>query len=67
LCTSKKPLHRLHFPIRRISLEDFIEQLVVEVEVGREMEVVDHLTYTPPRKIRDRSVRYKQCRLVALG
>jgi len=30
------------------------------------MEVVDHPTYTPPRKIRDRSVRYKQCRLVTL-
>ncbi len=30
---SKKPLHRLHFPTRRINLEDFIEHLVVEVGV----------------------------------
>lgn len=29
----KKQLDRLHFPTRRISLEDFIEHLIVEIEV----------------------------------
>jgi hypothetical protein len=29
----KKQLDRLHFPTRRISLEDFIEHLIVELRV----------------------------------
>lgn len=28
----KKPLYKLHFPTRRVSLEDFVEHLVVEME-----------------------------------
>lgn len=27
----KKPLHKLHFPTRRVSLEDFLEHLIVEM------------------------------------
>ncbi len=29
----KKPLHKLHFPTQRISLEDFLEHLIVEMGV----------------------------------
>lgn len=29
----KKPLHKLHFPTRRVSLEDFLEHLIVELKV----------------------------------
>lgn len=29
----KKPLHKLHFPTRRISLEDFLEHLIIEMGV----------------------------------
>lgn len=29
----KKPLHKLHFPTRRISLEDFVEHVIVEMGV----------------------------------
>jgi hypothetical protein len=29
----KKPLHKLHFPTRRVSLEDFIEHLIIEMGV----------------------------------
>ena len=27
----KKPLHKLHFPTKRVSLEDFLEHLIVEI------------------------------------
>ena len=30
---NKKPLHKLHFPIRRVSLEDFMEHLIIEMGV----------------------------------
>lgn len=39
----KKPLERLHFPTRRISLEDFVEHLIIEFAVPTKCDVEEAL------------------------